>query len=147
MPINGLITPILIAIGKTRVVLTVAVVWAIGAWVLAVGLMTADVGFLSIPIALAVSQAVATMVLIPIGRREFGLRVVRRMVRPFVAAVIAGVVGRFVLLPLLTDAVLLIQGCLVVAAVYLGVLYVIDRRALQVELGALRRRDGMGASS
>ena len=128
-------------------VLTVAVVWAIGAWVLAVGLMTAGVGFLSIPIALAVSQAVATLVLIPIGRREFELRVVRRMVRPFVAAVIAGVVGRFVLLPLLTDAVLLIQGCLVVAAVYLGVLYVIDRRALQVELGALRRRDGMGASS
>ena len=87
------------------------------------------------------------MVLIPIGRREFELRVVRRLVRPFVAAVMAGVFGRFVLLPLLTDAVLLVQGCLVVAAVYVGVLYVIDRRALQVELGALRRRDGMGASS
>jgi O-antigen/teichoic acid export membrane protein len=147
VPINGLITPILIAIGKTRVVLTVAVVWAIGAWVLAVGLMTAGVGFLAVPIALAVSQAVATMVLVPIGRREFELRVVRRLVRPFVAAVTAGVFGRFVLLPLLTDAVLLVQGCVVVAAVYLGVLYLIDRRAFQAELGSLRRRDGIGASS
>ena len=146
VPINGLVTPILIAIGKTRVVLTVAVVWAIGAWVLAVGLMTAGVGFLAVPIALAVSQAVATMVLIPIGRREFELRLVRRLIRPFVAAVIAGVFGRFVLLPLLTDAVLLVQGCLVVVLVYLVVLYVIDRRALQAELEALRHRDVLGSS-
>ena len=41
---------------------------------------------------------------------------------------------------MLTDAVRLVQGGLVVILLYIALLYVIDRRALRTELGALRRR-------
>ena len=140
VPINGLITPILNAIGKTRIVLGVAVGWAVIAWVLAAGLTAAGVGFISVPIALAISQGLATLVLMPIGRREFDLRLFHHLVRPLAAAVGAGLIGRFLLLPMLTDAVLLVQGGLVVILLYIALLYVIDRRALRTELGALRRR-------
>lgn len=139
VPINGLITPILNAIGKTKIVLGVAVVWAVVAWALAVALMAAGVGFMSVPIALTVSQGLAALVLLTIGRREFDLRLVHRLARPLLAAVVAGAVGRLLLLPLLTDAVLLIQGGAVVVLVYVGLLYLIDRDA-RSELGALRRQ-------
>ena len=139
VPINGLITPILNAIGKTKIVLGVAVVWAVVAWALAVVLMAAGVGFMSIPIALTVSQGLAALVLLAIGRREFDLRLAHRLARPLLAAVVAGACGRLVLLPLLTDAVLLIQGGVVVVLVYVGLLYLIDRDA-RSELGALRRQ-------
>ena len=140
VPVNGLITPILNALGKTRIVLAVAVVWAVVAWILAVALMAGGVGFMSVPIALTVSQGLAALVLLPIGRREFDLRLAQRLVRPLAAAVGAGLFGRFVVLPLLTDAVLLIQGGIVVVLVYVALLYAIDRHALRSELSALRRR-------
>ena len=140
VPINGLITPILNAIGKTRIVLGVAVGWAAIAWVLAAGLTAAGVGFISVPIALAISQGLATLVLMPIGRREFDLRLFHHLVRPLAAAVGAGLIGRFLLLPMLTDAVLLVQGGLVVILLYIALLYAVDRRALRTELGTLRRR-------
>ena len=139
VPINGLITPILNAIGKTKIVLAVAAVWALVAWTIAVVLMAAGVGFMSVPIALTVSQGLAALVLLAIGRREFELRLVHRLARPLLAAVGAGVFGRFVLLPLLTDAVLLIQGGVVVVLIYVALLYVIDRDA-RSELGSLRRQ-------
>ena len=140
VPINGLITPILNAIGKTKIVLAVAALWAVVAWVIAAVLMTAGAGFMSVPIALTASQGLAALVLLAIGRREFDLRLVHQLLRPLAAAVGAGVFGRLVLLPLLTDAVLLIQGGVVVFLVYVGLLYVIDRHALRAELGALRPR-------
>ena len=120
--------------------LGVSVGWAGIAWVLAAGLTAAGVGFISVPIALAISQGLATLVLMPIGRREFDLRLFHHLVRPLAAAVGAGLIGRFLLLPMLTDAVLLVQGGVVVILLYIALLYAIDRRALRAELGALRRR-------
>lgn len=139
VPINGLITPILNATGKTKIVLAVAAVWAVVAWTIAALLMAAGVGFMSVPIALTVSQGLAAVVLLAIGRREFELRLVHQLVRPLAAAVGAGAFGRLILLPLLTDAVLLIQGGIVVVLMYIGLLYAIDRRALRSELSALRQ--------
>ena len=140
IPINGLITPILNAVGKTKIVLLVSLGWAGAAWGVAVILMAFGVGFLAVPIGLAVSQGLAALVLLPIGRREFDLRLAHHLVRPLLAAVAAGLFGRFILLPLLTDAVLLIQGGIVVVAVYAALLFAIDRRALRTELGALWKR-------
>lgn len=140
VPINGLITPILNAIGKTKIVLAIAVVWALVAWAVAAGLMVAGVGFMSVPIALTASQGLAALALLAIGRREFDLRLVHRLVRPLAAAVGAGLFGRLVVLPLLTDPVLLIQGGVVVVLVYVGLLFAIDNRALRSELGALRKQ-------
>ncbi len=145
VPINGLITTILNAIGKTHLVLAVAVGWAITAWVIAVALTAAGVGFLSAAIALAASQALAVGVLMPLARREFDLRLAHRLLRPLAAAVLAGLAGRLVLLPLLTDAVLLVQGGLLVVLLYAGLLYALDRRALRAELGALWRRHATAA--
>jgi len=144
VPINGLITPILNAIGKTKIVLGVAIVWAVVAWAFAVVLMAAGVGFMSVPIALTVSQGLAALVLLAIARREFDLRLIHRLARPLLAAVVAGAFGRLVLLPLLTDAVLLIQGGVVVVLVYIGLLYLIDRDA-RSEVGALRRQRAAAA--
>ncbi len=139
VPINGLITPILNAIGKTKIVLAVAAVWALVAWTIAVVLMATGVGFMSVPIALVVSQGLAALVLLAIGRREFDLRLVHRLARPLAAAVGAGIFGRLVLLPLLTDAVLLIQGGVMVVLMYVALLYLIDHDA-RSELGSLRRQ-------
>ena len=61
----------------------------------------------------------------------------RPLGKPLLAA---GALGRLVLLPLLTDAVLLIQGGIVVVIVYAGLLYALDRRALRTELAAFGRR-------
>ena len=140
VPINGLVTPVLNALGKTKIVLAVALVWAAVAWTLAVVLTSAGVGLLAVPIALAGSQVVASLALLPLARREFGLRLVRHLGKPLLAALAAGALGRLVLLPLLTDAVLLIQGGIVVVIVYAGMLYALDRRALRTELAAFGRR-------
>ena len=145
IPINGLITPILNAVGKTKTVLLVSIGWAAAAWGLAAILMALGTGFLAVPIGLAVSQGLAALVLLPIGRREFDLRLAHHLVRPLLAAVGAGLFGRFVLLPLLTDAVLLIQGGIVVVLIYAALLYVIDRSALRSELGALWKRRAASA--
>ena len=140
IPINGLITPILNAVGKTKTVLIVSIGWAAAAWGLAGILTGLGAGFLAVPIGLAASQGLAALVLLPIARREFNLRLLHHLARPLAAAIGAGLFGRFILLPMLTDAVLLIQGGIVVVLVYVGMLYVIDRSALRSELGALWRR-------
>ena len=140
VPVNGLITPILNALGRTRLVLAVAVVWAIVAWVATGLLMLAGAELLAVPIALAGSQVLAALVLVPIGWRVFDLRLVRHLGKPLLAAALAGAFGHWVLLPLLTNAVLLVQGGIVVVLVYVGLLYALDRRAIRAELGTLGRR-------
>ena len=140
VPINGLITPILNALGKTRLVLMVAIGWVAIAWMVAVLLAVAGVGMLAIPIALAVSQFAAALVLVPLAWHVFHLRLLRHLGKPLLAAVLAGVVGRFALLPLLTDAVLLVQGGILVVIIYTALIYVFDGRALRAELGALIHR-------
>ena len=139
VPVNGLITPILNALGKTKIVLGVALIWAISAWVLAGLLTLAGMDLLAIPTALATTQILAALVLLPIAHHNFGLRLLPHLGKPVVAALLAGVFGRLVLLPLLTDAVLLIQGGLVVAIMYGALLYAADRHAIRAELGTLTR--------
>jgi len=144
VPVNGLITPVLNALGRTRIVLAVALAWAALAWVVATVLTSAGLGFMAVPAGLVGTQALAAAVLLPLAHREFGLRLLRHLGKPTVAALVAGGIGRLVLLPLLTDAVLLVQGGLVVVLVYAGVLYGLDRAALRTELAGLlaRRRTG-----
>ncbi len=140
VPVNGLITPILNALGKTRLVLTVAVIWAVAAWLLTYLLTLAGLELLAIPVALAATQILAALALLPLAYHNFGLRLLPHLGKPLLAALAAGAFGRFVLLPLLTDALLLIQGGLVVAVVYGALLYLADRRAIRAELGTLVRR-------
>jgi len=140
VPINGLLTPILAALGRTRVILVVAIVWAAAAWALAIGLSATDLGILAIPISLAATQFAAALVLLPLARDVFDFRLLRHLVRPLAAAVVAGAFGRLVLLPLLTDWVLLIQGGIVVVLVYAGLIYLMDRETIRREAGLLFRR-------
>lgn len=137
VPVNGLITPILNALGKTRLVLTVALVWALLAWAVTTGLTVAGLGFMAVPAGLAATQALAAVVLLPLAQREFGLRLLRHLGKPLAVAIVAGGLGRVVLLPLLTDAVLLVQGGILVVLVYAGMLYAVDRTALRTELATL----------
>ena len=53
---------------------------------------------------------------------------------------LAGAFGRLVLLPLLTDWVLLIQGGIVVVLLYAGLIYLMDRETIRHEAGLLFRR-------
>ena len=140
VPINGLLTPILAALGRTRVVLVVAIVWAVAAWGLAIGLSAAGLELLAIPIALAATQLAAALVLLPLARDIFDFRLLRHLVRPLAAAVLAGAFGRLVMLPLLTDWVLLIQGGIVVVLLYAGLIYLMDRETIRHEAGLLFRR-------
>ncbi len=140
VPINGLLTPILAALGRTRVILVIAIVWAVAAWALAIGLSAADLGILAIPISLAATQFAAALVLLPLARDVFDFRLLRHLARPLAAAVLAGAFGRLVLLPLLTDWVLLIQGGIVVVLLYAGLVYLMDRETIRREVGLLFRR-------
>ncbi len=140
VPINGLLTPMLNALGRTREVLIIAVAWAIFAWGLAFALGAAGLGVLAIPIALAATQFVAALVLLPLARDVFDFRLLRHLVRPLAAAALAGVFGRLVLLPLLTDAVLLVQGGFVVVLVYAALVYLMDRGTTRREARLLFRR-------
>ena len=140
VPINGLLTPILAALGRTRVILVIAIVWAVAAWALAIGLSATDLGILAIPIVLAVTQFAAALMLLPLARDVFDFRLLRHLARPLAAAVLAGAFGRLVLLPLLTDWVLLIQGGIVVVLLYAGLIYLMDRETIRREAGLLFRR-------
>ena len=140
VPINGLLTPMLAALGRTRVILMIAIVWAAAAWGLAIALGAAGFGVLAIPITLAATQFAAALVLLPLARDVFNFRLLRHLVRPLAAAVLAGAFGRLVLLPLLTDWVLLIQGGLVVVLLYAGLVYLMDRETIRREAGLLFRR-------
>lgn len=140
VPINGLLTPILAALGRTRVILVIAIVWAVAAWGLAIGLSSAGLELLAIPIALAATQFAAALVLLPLARDVFDFRLLRHLVRPLAAAVLAGAFGRLVMLPLLTDWVLLIQGGIVVVLLYAGLIYLMDRETIRHEVGLLFRR-------
>ena len=144
VPINGLLTPILNALGRTREVLIVAIGWAVAAWGLAVGLGAASLGVLAIPIALAVTQFIAALVLLPLARDVFDFRLLRHLVRPLAAAVLAGAFGRLVLLPLLTDAILLVQGGIIVVLVYALLVYLMDRDGTRREASLLFRRRTAG---
>ena len=53
---------------------------------------------------------------------------------------LAGAFGRLVMLPLLTDWVLLIQGGLVVVLVYAGLVYLMDRETIRREVALLFQR-------
>ncbi len=140
VPINGLLTPMLNALGRTREVLIIAIAWALVAWGLAFALGAAGLGVLAIPIALAITQFVAALVLLPLARDVFDFRLLRHLARPLVAAALAGAFGRLVLLPLLTDAVLLVQGGIVVVLVYAGLVYLMDRDTTRREAALLFRR-------
>ena len=78
--------------------------------------------------------------LLPLARDVFHFRLLRHLARPLAAAVLAGAFGRLVLLPLLTDWVLLIQGGIVVVLVYAGLIYLMDRETIRREAGLLFRR-------
>jgi len=140
VPINGLLTPILTALGRTRQVMIIAIAWAIAAWGLALALGASGVGLLAIPIALGTTQLLASMVLLPLARDVFDFRLLQHLARPFVAAVVAGVLGRLVLLPLLTDAILLVQGGLVVVLIYALLLHLIDHDSTSREAVLIFRR-------
>jgi len=140
VPINGLLTPILAALGRTRVILVIAILWAAAAWGLALALGAAGLGVLAIPIALAATQFGAALVLLPLARDVFDFRLLRHLARPLAAAVLAGAFGRLVLLPLLTDWVLLIQGGIVVVLLYASLIYLMDRETIRREAGLLFRR-------
>ena len=140
VPINGLLTPMLAALGRTREILVIAIVWAVAAWGLALGLGAAGLGVLAIPITLAVTQFAAALVLLPLARDVFDFRLLRHLARPLAAAVLAGAFGRLVMLPLLTDWVLLIQGGLVVVLVYAGLIYLMDRETIRREVALLFQR-------
>ena len=140
VPLNGLITPVLNALGKTRLVLAVAVCWAAAAWVTAVSLSATGMGFIAIPVALAGTQVAAALVLVPLARREFGLRLLHHLPKPLLAATLAGLVGRFVLLPMLTDGILLVQGAILVIVLYGGLVYALDRRAIRDEIATIIQR-------
>ena len=99
---------------------------------------------LAIPIALAVTQFIAALVLLPLARDVFDFRLLRHLLRPLAAAVLAGAFGRLVLLPLLTDAILLVQGGIIVVLVYALLVYLMDRDGTRREASLLFRRRTAG---
>ena len=143
VPINGLVTPVLNAVGHSGKLLVVAGIWAAGAWALAGLLIAAGLGLEAVAIALVGSQAVALVYLLVLSRSLLGLNIFRSVRFPAAAAILAGSLGYFVLRPLAVNLPLLLLLGLILMVGYAAAIYALDGKNLRregLEALSMRRR-------
>ncbi len=139
VPINGLLTPIINALGHSGRLLILAIVWAAAAWSVALVLIAGGAGFAAIAIALAATQIAALLYLAPLALRLAGVNVARAAGLPFILAAAAGLIAWFALRPLATNLPLLLLFAMLVLAAYAVALYALDGDNLRREAGDVLR--------
>ena len=141
VPINGLLTPIINALGHSGRLLALAAVWAIAAWAIALALVASGAGFAALAVALVVTQVAALLYLAPLASRLAGVNVARAAGLPAVLAFAVGLIAWFGFRPLVTNLALLLVFAAVSLALYAVALYALDRHNLRDEArGVLRLR-------
>ena len=133
VPINGLLTPIINALGHSGRLLLLAAGWALAAWLVALVLFAIGVGFASIAVALVATQVAALLYLAPLAARLTGINVARAAGLPAVIAAVVGVIAWVILSPLVTNLLLLCLWAFLAIAVYALALYALDGENLRRE--------------
>ena len=130
----GFFTPLaaaaLDAIGRPNLVARAAVAWTIWNW-FAVVVATRRWQALGFAIGYASHVVVGNMIMMAIVRRHLPeTRLWQRFRGPVVSGLGAWAVGRFAVLPYIDGLATLVGGIVVVVAVYAGIAFAVDRRAL-----------------
>ncbi len=139
VPINGLVYPVLNAMGHSGRLLAVSAIWAAGAWMLAGVLVAAGMDYRAVAVALVGSQFGAFVYLYFVTKRLLGLNILRPVAYPAAAAAVAGLVGFFFVRPLAANIPLLVLSSMILVAGYAAAIYALDGESLRAEgLNALR---------
>ena len=148
VPVNGLLYPVLNAIGHSGRLLVVSAVWTVGAWALAVVLLLVGMDYRAVAVALVGSQIAALAYLLFDTRRLVGINVLRPVAYPAATAGLTGLIGFFFLRPVVTSLPMLLLLGAVLLAGYSAAIYALDGKSLRNEgLSALRlRRSGPAAT-
>ncbi len=149
VPINGLLYPVLNAVGHSGRLLTVSAVWAAGAWALAGLLLLVGMDYRAVAVGLVGSQIVAFAYLVFDTSRLVGINVFRPVAYPAAAATLTGLIGFFFLRPVAASIPMLLLLGAVLLAGYSAAIYALDGESLRNEgLSALRlRRRGSASTS
>ena len=139
VPINGLLTPIINALGHSGRLLVLAAVWAFAAWAIALVLVASGAGFAAIAIALAATQVAALLYLAPLASRLAGVNVARAAGLPAILAAAVGLIAWFALRPFTTSLPLLLIFATLSLAAYALALYALDGDNLRREAGGVLR--------
>lgn len=145
VPINGLIIPVLNAIGHSGKLLAVSAAWAAAAWALAGALAAIGFGFEAVAAALAATQVAALLCLAPMARLTAGINVLQPVALPVVVAAAAGILGYLLLRSLAVNPALLVVSAAVLVAAYALAIYALDGKNLRRE-GATVLRLGRGGT-
>ncbi len=139
VPINGLMYPILNAVGHSGRLLALSAVWAAGAWLLVGALVVTGMDYQAVGFALVGSQLGAFVYLYFITRKLLRRNVLRPVAYPAVVAAATGLVGFFFVRPITTNAPLLVLLSMILVAGYAAANYALDGESLRAEgLNALR---------
>ena len=149
VPINGLLYPVLNAVGHSGRLLTVSAVWTAGAWALAGLLLLVGMDYRAVAVGLVGSQIVAFAYLVFDTSRLVGINVFRPVAYPAAAATLTGLIGFFFLRPVAASIPMLLLLGAVLLAGYSAAIYALDGESLRNEgLSALRlRRRGSASTS
>ena len=148
VPINGLLYPVLNAIGHSGRLLIVSAVWTAGAWALAGVLLFFGMDYRAVAVGLVGSQIAAFAYLLVDTRRLVGINVLRPVAYPAAAAALTGLIGFFFLRPVVANIPMLLLLGAVLLAGYSAAIYALDGESLRNEgINALRlRRRGPAAT-
>ncbi len=149
VPINGLLYPVLNAVGHSGRLLTVSAVWTAGAWALAGLLLLVEMDYRAVAVGLVGSQIAAFAYLVFDTSRLVGINVFRPVAYPAAAATLTGLIGFFFLRPVAASIPMLLLLGAVLLAGYSAAIYALDGESLRNEgLSALRlRRRGSASTS
>ncbi|MCY3800011.1 MAG: oligosaccharide flippase family protein [Chloroflexi bacterium] len=147
VPINGLLYPVLNAIGHSGRLLVVSAVWTAVAWGLAGILLLIGMDYRAVAVGLVGSQIFAFAYLLFDIKRIVGINVLRPVAYPAAAAALSGLIGFLFLRPVAANIPMLLLLGAVLLAGYSAAIYALDGKSLRNEgLSALRlrRRDRRG---
>jgi PST family polysaccharide transporter len=124
------------ALGKVRSTLILNLVWTVGQIALAV-LLVRPYGYAGIALAFAVTRVFASAVVVVLVRREVPIELGRSVAMPLAASVAVAALGYGATQILAPSLATLIALGLAMAGAYAGLLWLVDRRRLRTEIGAL----------
>tara|TARA_B100001123_G_scaffold450473_1_gene621398 strand:- start:2266 stop:3738 length:1473 start_codon:yes stop_codon:yes gene_type:complete len=135
VPVNGLLLPIMNAVGRSGLMTCFAAIWSISSWAIAFLLIALGHGFASVAMALALSQAIATISIVFVAWKTIGIDVVKAVGNPAITAVVVGVVARFIVDPMNVNIYVLVIGSVGCLFAYCAILYATDGKEIRSELG------------
>ena len=141
VPINGLLYPVLNAVGHSGRLLVASAVWTAVAWALAGTLLFIGMDYRAVAVGLVGSQILAFAYLLIDVKRLVGINILRPVAYPALVAVLTGLIGFFFLRPAAANIpMLLLLGAALLAG-YSAAIYALDGKSLRNEgLSALRLR-------